>query len=136
MLSDNEKFAKLMSKNFVATLSSYTRAGYPHMVPLWIVDHQDKVYFSTYDHSVKLKNLIRNNKIGLSIVHPSGMPYFSLYGDAIIKKQVDLSDYQEIVTKIVKKYMSQDQFVDGIDERMNNPSRVLVEISPLKIFPR
>lgn len=103
------------------------------MVPLWLVEHNNKLYFSAYDHSVKIRNIQINSKSGLSIVDPSGGPYFSVYGNAKLKEK-SLNDYKKIVTKIVEKYISKNNFESGMDERMKHPNRILVEFVIEKIY--
>jgi len=91
MVSAEERMKNLMNKPIVATLATITPEGYPHQVPLWVVEHEDKLYFSTYKSSKKARNLSDNAQVGLSVVDPSGMPYFSIFGEAAIrtKDEVD-----------------------------------------------
>lgn len=133
MTSANQRFKSLMEKPVVATFSSFSKDGYPHMVPLWLVEHNNKLYFSAYDNGTKIRNIQFNSKSGISVVDPSGGPYFSVYGNAKLKDK-NLDDYKKIVTKIVEKYIPKDSFEAGMDERMNHPNRILVEFIIEKVY--
>lgn len=38
----------LMEKKIVATLSTISENVFPHITQLWLVEHNDKLYFSCY----------------------------------------------------------------------------------------
>lgn len=41
--------------------------GRPHLVPVWYVWHNDKIWISTPDSTVKVKNLKQNNRISVAL---------------------------------------------------------------------
>ncbi|MDH5400931.1 MAG: pyridoxamine 5'-phosphate oxidase family protein [Candidatus Heimdallarchaeota archaeon] len=134
MTKVSERIELLMNKKLVASFVSITEDGFPHIVPLWLVTDGEKLYFSAYDHSKKIRNLIANQKSALSVVDPSGGPYFSVYGTSKILDKNNFDRYEVVITKIVKKYLPVEKFEDGMNERMNHPNRILVEFTPIKYY--
>ena len=116
---------KLLDQSLIAIVSVLSPKGLPYLTPIWFVEYNNKIYFSTLKTRTKGKFLSQNDKIGINITHTSGHPYVSIIGKAEIKTKSDFSDYEQIVRKIFDRYVSSDD---------NNTDRILVEINPVRIF--
>lgn len=124
----------LFEKKLVGNISSIDQNGYPHAVPVWVVLTDDKIYFSTYKSSQKAKNLQRNSKCGVTIVDTPGGPYVHILGEAQIRTKESFDQTQDIVKKIMEKYVAPEKIEQFTQDRMNNPERVLVEIEIKRIL--
>lgn len=64
---------KRLEEQQVIWLSSIRADGRPHLVPIWFVWHQGKIYLSTEPKSAKARNIRRNPHVALALedgVHP------------------------------------------------------------------
>jgi hypothetical protein len=130
------KQQELIDQPLVANIAIPNEQGYPHITPVWLVGYKDHLYFSTMDDRAKIKHLSNGKKIGVSIVHPSGAPYVSMYAQARIWRRGDFDDYDAIISRIVGDYVEdEDKRVEFKQNLLTNDHRVLVEINPIHIYP-
>ena len=48
-------------------LATVRPSGAPHLVPIWFVAHDSKIYLCTAPNSVKIRNLRENERIALAL---------------------------------------------------------------------
>lgn len=128
---------ELLDQKIIAIVSVLTTKGYPHMTPVWFVEHEGKIYFSTETSRVKGKLLAKNNKLGINITHPSGGPYVSIQGNAIIRTKDGYPNYLLIHRLLFTKYVEEAKVEQRIEESLKVKDRVIIEIEPVKvIYPK
>lgn len=136
-LSFTDKQKQLFNENITATIVVVSPLGYPHITPVGVVEYKNKFYFSTEINRVKFKYILKNNKIGINILHPNGYPYLSIIGSGVIRTKSEFPDYKEVVEKLAKKFKSTAEEIDKMIDYMTKPeSRILVELNPSKIYPK
>jgi len=133
----------LMQSTFTAKLATVKDNGSPHVVPIWFVLDNQKdrtseraagdVVFTTYDSSLKIRNIQRDNRVSICVDDQT--PQFSfvtIFGRAKIYhiKQNELFKW---ATKIAKRYMGKDN-AETYGKRNSTEGAVLVRIKTTKII--
>jgi PPOX class probable F420-dependent enzyme len=131
----------LMQGTFTAKLATVKSDGGPHVVPIWFVldDGSRKkgqigdIVFTTYDSSLKARNIQRDNRVCICI--DDQIPQYSfvtIQGTARIyyRKQNELLKW---ATKIADKYMGKNN-AEAYGKRNSTEGAVLVRIKPTKII--
>jgi len=120
-----------MEDNIVANVAVINPSGKPVLFPVWCVLHDGKIYFSTKVDHDKCIFIERNNNVGLSIVHPKGSIYLSLSGEAEILDRIDTNQFDEIMGRIVHKYVRDIEKANEFVEKLkSDDKRRLIEITP------
>lgn len=132
----------LMQGTFTAKLATVKDDGSPHVVPIWfILDNQKDrtseravgdIVFTTYDSSLKIRNIQRDNKVSICVDDQT--PQFSfvtIFGRAKIYhlKQNELFKW---ATKIARRYMGKNN-AEVYGKRNSTEGVILVRIKPTKI---
>lgn len=121
----------LLEENIVANIAVINPDGRPTLFPVWCVLHDGKIYFSTKADHDKCRFIESNSSVGLSIVHPKGSIFLSLTGEAGVKDRYDLDQFDEIMSRIVHKYVQDmEKATEFVRKLKNDQSRRLVEITP------
>jgi hypothetical protein len=133
----------LMRGTFTAKLATVKDDGGPHVVPIWFVLDNQKdrtservigdIVFTTYDSSLKIRNIQRDNKVSICVDDQT--PQFSfvtIFGRAKIYhlKQNELFKW---ATKIARRYMGKNN-AEVYGKRNSTEGAVLVRIKPTKII--
>ena len=124
----------LLEQKTIAIIGVISPTGIPHLTPIWFVEHEKKIYFSTLTSRSKYKFIAKNTSIGINITHPEGHPYISLVGKANIRRKEEFSDYKLVLTELFAKYISPAERETALQKNLANEERVLIEIVPTKIF--
>lgn len=56
---------ELLKKEEIVFIATTKASGFPHLVPIWFIYHNGKIYFETDITTVKFKNIKKRNKIAL-----------------------------------------------------------------------
>ena len=124
---------KLLGQSLIAVVSVLSPKGLPYLTPIWFVEHNNKLYFSTLKTRTKGKFLSQNTNIGINITHPDGFPYVSVAGKAEIRTKSEFNEYEEIVEKLFDRYVTENK-EKSIQDNLNNKDRILVEINPIRVL--
>jgi PPOX class probable F420-dependent enzyme len=133
----------LMRSTFTAKLVTVKGDGDSHVVPIWFVLDSQKdrtseravgdIVFTTYDSSLKIRNIQRDNKVSICVDDQT--PQFSfvtIFGRAKIYhlKQNELFKW---ATKIARRYMGKNN-AEVYGKRNSTEGAILVRIKPTKII--
>lgn len=103
-------------------ISTVRYNGRPHLVPIWFVWLQDKIYVSTGSETQKFFNLTNNQDVALALPDPDSV--------IIIEGEAHVADWQTVDTVadyFYHKYEWDFRYDDTADWR-------LVEITPRKVL--
>src|SRR3989344_3241317 len=67
MSLNKQELEKLLKETEIITIGTTKANGDPHVMPIWFIYHNGKIYFETDKTTVKFKNIRRHNKIALVI---------------------------------------------------------------------
>ena len=127
---------------FTAKLATVKKDGSPHVVPIWFVLDDRKgrtrkrvgdAVFTTYERSIKAKNIQRNNRVSICVDDQA--PQFSF---VIINGTAEIFRYKQNelfkwVTKIARRYVGKSN-AKAYGDRNGPEGAVLVRIKPTKII--
>lgn len=133
-VSFSKEQQNLLNQSLIAVVSVLSPKGLPHLTPIWFVEENNKIYFSTMITRKKGKFLRLNNSIGINITHPDGGPYVSIVGKAVIQTREKFSNYDKIVRQIFDRYVNNAEKEKMIQDNLSNKDRILIEINPVRIF--
>lgn len=130
-LTLNHKQMELLEMSVVANVATISSEGMPQVTPVWIVFHDGKIFFSTRVGKTKWENLLINNNVGLSIVHPKGSIFVSMIGKAKILSRDDYDLFNDVLERIIRKYVHDfDKATELLHRLHHDEDRLLVEITP------
>ena len=120
---DHEEFLRTMPHAIVATIML---DGRPQLTPNWYLWHDGKVWVSTLDWTVKVRNVKRDPRVTLCIDPATrGTNYVQIFGTA----EVIEGDVREMTLELIRKYEPQEEAAlahwEGIKE-----DRVLLVVTP------
>lgn len=127
MFNDEQK--NLFKKKIIATVTVISPSGLPHVTPVWIAEHEGKLYFSTPDANVKSRYLQKNEKIAINILSHEGLKSFTVSGNGLAKKKETFENYETIVRKIAGKYTDGEKFDQFVHHMLQPTGRSLIEIT-------
>jgi nitroimidazol reductase NimA-like FMN-containing flavoprotein (pyridoxamine 5'-phosphate oxidase superfamily) len=109
-----------LHREHLVWLATVRPEGRPHLVPIWHVWHQEKLYISTGQHSVKMNNIQHQPQVVVSL--PNAMDVVLVEGTA--RPAPELED--QLAPFFVRKF--------GWDFRGDTEYGSLVQITPTKIL--
>ena len=112
------------------TCATNGRSGFPHLMPLWYVLRQGRLWAWTYGKSQKTKNLERDPRATLQV--EAGLAYEELRGvmlrsDVVIHRELEV--VEGIAMELVDRYSGPGPEFDPVREgfRRQAPKRVGLE---------
>ena len=124
----------LLERKITGLVSVIAPSGFPYITPIWFVEFEGKIYFSTESTRKKGEFLAKNDKIGFNITHPDGHPYLTVVGKANIRRKDEFNEYKKVLGLIFDRYMDPSKKDEGIEKNLANESRILIEIVPERVI--
>jgi len=135
-LSEDEQRGLLDSER-VVVVASFGPRGWPHVMPLWYVVREGRIWIWTYAKSQKVRNLERDDRATLLV--ETGTEYSELRG-VQIEAEAQLHRDHDTVFEFAKELTV--RYAEGIDSvegdaaealRAQAPKRVAIEFEPKRI---
>ncbi len=135
-LTDLEQ-AELLESERVVVVSSLGPRGWPHVMPLWYVPRDGRIWSWTYAKSQKVRNLERDSRATLLV--ETGVDYAELRG-VQIEARAHLHRDHDTVVAFAKELTV--RYAEGIDAvegdaaaalEAQAPKRVAIEFEPVRI---
>jgi PPOX class probable F420-dependent enzyme len=135
-LSEDEQ-RELLDSERVVVVASFGPRGWPHVMPLWYVVREGRIWIWTYAKSQKVRNLERDDRATLLV--ETGTEYSELRG-VQIEAEAHLHRDQDTVFEFAKELTV--RYAEGIDSvegdaaealRAQAPKRVAIEFEPKRI---
>jgi PPOX class probable F420-dependent enzyme len=130
----------LMQGTLTGKLATVKKDGSPHVVPIWFVLDDGKsrarvgdIIFTTYDTSLKAKNIQRDNRVSICVDDQTPpFSFVTVFGTAKIYhyKQNELFKW---AARIAERYMGENN-AKAYGRRNSTEGAVLVRIKPIKII--
>ena len=116
----------------MAVMATINKDGSPHLSPNWYYYDGDQLSFVTTKERLKFFNLKRDDRISVCVYEPPlAADYVVIQGRATISD----GDIWDDARQVIRRYVEADQ-VDGHVERWKTQPRILVKITPDKIYSR
>ena len=100
-----EEVRAFLAEEKTVTCATNGREGFPHLMPLWFVVRDDRIWAWTYAKSQKVKNLERDPRATLQI--ETGLDYAELRG-VMLRCEVTIHRDVDVVTdfamELVERY--------------------------------
>ena len=132
----DEETAELLEEQRVVVVATHGRDGFPHLMPLWYLVRDGRLWGWTYAKSQKARNMERDPRVTLLV--EDGVEYDKLRG-VMLRTEVRLHRDVETVAGIgvglVDRYSGTGPEFDGLRDffRSQAPKRVgleFVEVGP------
>jgi PPOX class probable F420-dependent enzyme len=122
-----EEAGAFLAEEKTVTCATNGRDGFPHLMPLWYVLREGRIWAWTYAKSQKVKNLERDPRATLQV--ETGIEYAELRG-VMLRCDVEIHQAVEVVTdfamELVERYLGGGE--DARDSfRQQAPKRVALE---------
>ena len=129
---NREEVTQFLSASRIAVMATISKDGTPQLTPNWYRYDGKVLTFITTRERVKYFNLRRDNRISICIYQePGATDYIVIRGTATLDDQ----DIWDEARCIAERY-TEPELVDEHLERWKQQPRVLVTVTPQRIFTR
>ena len=125
-----EEVQAFLEEQKTVTCATNGRDGFPHLMPLWYVLRESRLWAWTYGKAQKTKNLERDPRATLQV--EAGLAYEELRGvmlrcDVVIHRELEV--VEGIAMELVDRYSGPGPEFDGVRDgfRKQAPKRVGLE---------
>jgi PPOX class probable F420-dependent enzyme len=120
----------------MAVMATINHDGSPHLSPNWYYYDEERLFFVTTKERKKFFNLKRDQRMSVCVYEPPlASAYVVVQGTATIDDLVPTSDLWGTARLVIERYVDADD-VDAYVERWKTEPRILVAITPEKIYTR
>src|SRR3989338_3611635 len=121
MALNRQEIDELLNKEEIAYIATTRPDGRPHVMPIWFIYHEGKIYFETDITTAKSKNIQHNNKV---------MIVFGGKNTYIVEGSVKWCKENELGFPIRKMYW--DKYGKDMDDSYISEKTLLFELIPEK----
>ena len=120
----------------MAVMATINHDGSPHLSPNWYYYDEERLFFVTTKERKKFFNLKRDQRTSVCVYEPPlASDYVVVQGTATIDDLVPTSELWGTARLVIERYVDADD-VDAYVERWKTEPRILVAITPEKIYTR
>jgi PPOX class probable F420-dependent enzyme len=119
---------EFLQQPLLMRLATLGADGYPQVTPVWYLQEQNCLYCSTEQERVKVRNILRDPRVGASI--DADHPYrgVSIKGVARLRE----GDNQALVRRISARYLPEAD-LDALVAWLFKGARVVLQITPISV---
>ena len=121
MALNRQEIDELLNKEEIAYIATTRPDGRPHVMPIWFIYHEGKIYFETDITTAKFKNIQHNNKV---------MIVFGGKNTYIVEGSVKWCKENELGFPIRKMYW--EKYGKDMDDSYITEKTLLFELIPEK----
>ena len=129
---DKQQISQFLTDTKMAVMATINKDGSPHLSPNWYYYDGERLSFVTTKERLKFFNLRRDERMAVCIYEP---PLASDYVVFQGRATIDDGDIWGDARQVIRRYVAEDQ-VDDYVERWKTQPRILVKITPDKIYSR
>lgn len=134
---DEGEIQTFLGEERVATVGTFGPRGWPHLMPLWYVVRDGRIWAWTFTKSQKIKNLERDDRA--TVLVEAGDEYADLRGVQMETRAIfhtDLDEVVEFAGELVARYAPEG--VEPTPEateafRQQAPKRTVLEFEPARV---
>ena len=132
-----EEQRELLDSERVVTVATHGPRGWPHLMPLWYVVRDERIWVWTYAKSQKVRNLERDSRATLLV--ETGVEYSELRGvqiEAEARVHRDPETIVEFAKELTVRYSEGIESVEGDAAEAleaQAPKRVAIEFEPRRV---
>ena len=120
----------------MAVMATINHDGSPHLSPNWYYYNEERLFFVTTKERKKFFNLKRDQRMSVCVYEPPlASDYVVVQGTATIDDLVPTSELWGTARLVIERYVDAAE-VDAYVERWKTEPRILVAITPEKIYTR
>ena len=113
----------------MAILATLRKDGTPQLTPINYAYREGTFLISTTRERAKYRNVRRDRRVSLNIIHPAGHPYVTIYGRARIEEDDIVGGTAEIIRRMDRPVP------DDLEERLRAEKRILLIVTPERFVP-
>lgn len=121
MALNRKEIEELLSKEEICYIATSRPDGRPHVMPIWFIYHEGKIWFETDTTTVKFKNIQHNNRV---------MVVFGGKSTYIVEGSVKWCKENELPFPIRKMYW--DKYGKDMNDSYITEKTLLFELIPKK----
>jgi PPOX class probable F420-dependent enzyme len=134
---DEDEIQAFLGEERVATVGTFGPRGWPHLMPLWYVVRDGRIWAWTFTKSQKVKNLERDDRA--TVLVEAGDEYAELRGVQMETRAIRHNDLDVVVgfaEELVARYAPEG--VEPTPEateafRQQAPKRTVLEFEPVRV---
>ena len=129
---DKQEIEKFLEGTKMAVMATINKDGTPQLSPNWYHYDGSQLSFVTTKVRLKFLNLKRDDRISVCIYEPPLAPDYVVFQGRVTLDDGDIWDDSR---KVIRRYIDADG-VEEVIERWKTQPRVLVKLTPDKIYSR
>lgn len=119
---------EFLSRPLLMRLATHGADGYPQVTPVWFMQQDGSLYCSTEQERVKVRNILRNPRVGASIDDDHPYRGISLKGIASVREK----EIEPLVRRIAARYVPARE-LDALMAWLFKGPRVVLQITPVNV---
>jgi nitroimidazol reductase NimA-like FMN-containing flavoprotein (pyridoxamine 5'-phosphate oxidase superfamily) len=124
--------SKFLNSQKILRLATIDKTGNPHIVPVWYLYQNDKIYIGTNTETQKAKNIKKNPKVAYCVdVGINSPDIIGVMGVGRAKLIVEKTKVKSIAKKILRRYFSSLQNKSA--QQLLSDTDCIIEITPKKV---
>lgn len=124
--------SKFLNSQKILRLATIDKTGNPHIVPVWYLYQNDKIYIGTNTKTQKAKNIKKNPKVAYCVdVGINSPDIIGVMGVGRAKLIVEKTKVKSIAKKILRRYFSSLQNKSA--QQLLSDTDCIIEITPKKV---
>ncbi|MEO9277138.1 MAG: pyridoxamine 5'-phosphate oxidase family protein [Nitrososphaera sp.] len=125
--------SKFLNSQKILRLATIDKTGNPHIVPVWYLYQNDKIYIGTNTKTQKAKNIKKNPKVAYCVdVGINSPDIIGVMGVGRAKLIVEKTKVKSIAKKILRRYFSSLQNKSA--QQLLSDTDCIIEITPKKVI--
>lgn len=117
----------------IAHLATLNPDGSPHVIPIWYMYAEGKLYMIGGNAGAKARNIRQDPRVVVSITgQEQPYKYVLVHGTA----QIVTEEIEQLTLAVTTRYMGQEDGAEFARELMERPSSGVIVINPTKIISR
>ena len=116
-----------------AVVATLNPGGTPQLSPVWYIMDGGKMYISTSDRSVKMRNLRRDPRISVCVEGgPNDFRYVTLTGRASFVEYGERLQ-EEMRWRVIRKYYDSDEDARAYLDSTDDGTQVIIVLNPERV---
>ena len=124
--------SKFLNSQKILRLATIDKSGNPHIVPVWYMYQNKKIYIGTNTETLKAKNIEKNSKVAYCVdVGINSPDIIGVMGVGKAKLVLQKTKVKTIAKKILRRYFTDLQNKSA--QQLLRDTNCIIEIIPKKV---
>ena len=129
----DSRLDELLAERRHAILATSRKDGPPQLSPVWYVWHDGNLYVSTSPHSLKARNITRDDRVSVCIDGGWGDFRYAVLSGEVTVVEFGTERQQDMRWRIIRKYHDSDESARAYYDSAGDEEPILLVLRPNRI---